>query len=198
MEITKDNKSLPLLCVYSFDVLRNALKDNVTPKFPEEFKNCEYPLFVTFKKNKYDELRGCIGTFEKGNLEKVLNEFTLNAAFGDPRFSPIKLEEVPSLNVGISLLVNFQDRKDIYDWEVGKNGIEIEFKDDNERYHRGTFLPEVATEQGWDKETTLRYLVQKARYFGELKDIENKIKLKSYESIKIHMTYDEYLKYKEK
>ena len=196
MEITKDNKSLPLLCVYSFDVLRNSLKEDVTPKFPEEFKNAEYPLFVTFKKG--EDLRGCIGTFTKGNLENVLNEFTKNAAFEDSRFRPIKLEEVPSLNVGISLLVNYQDRKDIYDWEVGKNGIIIEFEDDNGRYHRGTFLPEVATEQGWDKETTLRHLVLKARYFGDLKEVEKKIKLRSYESIKIHMTYDEYKKYKEK
>jgi len=30
------------------------------------------------------------------------------------------------------------------------------------RYYRGTFLPEVAKEQGWSKEETLKYLLQKA------------------------------------
>ena len=31
------------------------------------------------------------------------------------------------------------------DWEVGKHGIEIEYKG-----HHATFLPEVAEEERWD------------------------------------------------
>lgn len=59
------------------------------------------------------------------------------------------MSEVPQLQVGVSLLVNFTDIKNPLEWEVGKHGIEIEFEA-NGRPYSGTFLPEVAPEQGWD------------------------------------------------
>lgn len=44
----------------------------------------------------------------------------------DPRFDPMNMNEVSEkLSVNVSLLVNFEDGKDIYDWEVGKHGIII-------------------------------------------------------------------------
>lgn len=54
------------------------------------------------------------------------------------------------LSVNVSLLVNFEDAKDIYDWVVGTHGIIIKshYKGG---YYSGTFLPEVASEQGWNK-----------------------------------------------
>ena len=61
------------------------------------------------------------------------------------------MAELPELNVEISLLSNFEPIDDPTDWEVGKHGIEIEFKDgQSPRVYRGTFLPNVAPEQGWN------------------------------------------------
>ena len=120
--------------------------------------------------------------------------FSLVAAFNDFRFNPIELKEVKNLHCGISLLVNFEDVNDIYDWEIGKHGIEIEFGDNNS--YKGTFLPHVAKEQGWDKKKTLESLIMKAGFYGSLDEIKDTIKLTRYQAIKVEMSYDEYLEMK--
>ena len=139
-------------------------------------------------------MRGCIGTFLSDDLEKNLNNFSLVAALKDRRFSPISEKEIPNLNVGVSLLINFEDAKDCYDWEVGKHGIQI-FFEENGRYS-ATFLPEVPIEHKMDKITTLQHLIRKAGYYGELEDVDKKIQLRRYQSIKLFMTYEEYLNFK--
>lgn len=63
----------------------------------------------------------------------------------DDRFKPVTLEEVKTLNVGVSLLVNFQSGKNALDWEVGKHGIVIDAQLKGREYS-ATFLPEVAAE----------------------------------------------------
>lgn len=88
----------------------------------------------------------------------------LCSAFRDDRFEPVALEEIPKLEVEVSLLHSFERAKNALDWEVGKHGILIDFEVDEESYG-ATFLPEVAEEEGWDQETTLKYLVRKAGYY---------------------------------
>ena len=192
-EISSKDPDLNLLCIYSFDVILSFLdkKKEIQPNFPEKYKKYSYPLFVTWSKGEEHHLRGCIGTFASDNLEKNLALYSLYAAFKDSRFPPIQLNEVKDLNCGISLLVNFENVDNIYDWEIGKHGIQIEFESD--RYYRGTYLPEVAKEQEWDHKKTLKSLVRKAGYYGNFDDVEKLIKLKRYMSIKINMTYQEYL-----
>lgn len=87
-----------------------------------------------------------------------------SSAFSDDRFHPVMLEEVPELQCEVSLLHSFEKGRNALDWEVGKHGIMIDFEVEDQSFS-ATFLPEVATEQGWDKKTTLRYLVRKAGYF---------------------------------
>jgi AMME syndrome candidate gene 1 protein len=55
------------------------------------------------------------------------------------------------LRVEISLLEKFEKIENPLDWKVGTHGIEIEFKDPKKesKIYRGTFLPNVAPEQGW-------------------------------------------------
>ena len=73
------------------------------------------------------------------------------------------LNELPNLNCEVSLLVNFEEAKNPYDWEVGKHGIDIKFEDEEGEFHSATYLPEVAEEQGWDQKTTLKHLIRKAQ-----------------------------------
>ena len=120
-----------------------------------------------------------------------MKEFALTSALEDDRFSPISEKEIKNLNCGISLLVNFEKAKDCYDWEIGKHGIDIKFG----RYS-ATFLPEVPVEHKMDQRTTLENLIEKAGYYGDLEDVEKKIKLTRYQSIKLFMPYEEYLTYK--
>ena len=140
------------------------------------------------------KLRGCIGTFQSDNLEQNLKYFSLAAAFKDSRFSPISSKEIKNLNVGISLLTNFEKAKDPYDWEIGKHGIEIRFL---KKYH-ATFLPEVAVDHKMDKKTTLQHLILKAGYVGDLEDVVDKIETIRYQSVKLFMSYEEYCKFKKK
>ena len=65
------------------------------------------------------------------------------------------------------MLVNFQSGKKALDWEVGKHGIIIDAQLKGREYS-ATFLPEVAAEENWSREETLKHLVRKAGYRGKL------------------------------
>ena len=193
----ENSPELKLLCVFVFDVLISKLTNkNIQPHFPPTLINQKFPVFVTWSKGKEKNLRGCIGTFYPDDLKTNLENFGLSAAFKDSRFPPIKKEEIENLNCGISLLINFEEANDCYDWEVGKHGIQIYFEQNGQ--HSATFLPEVPIEHNMDKKTTLQHLIEKAGYYGKLSDVDKKIKMRRYQSIKIFMSYEEYLKYKKK
>lgn len=53
------------------------------------------------------------------------------------------------------------------DWDVGKHGIVIDAQLKGREYS-ATFLPEVAAEENWSREETLKHLVRKAGYRGKL------------------------------
>ena len=81
-------------------------------------------------------------------------------------------------------------------WEVGKHGIEIDFKDSKGKSYGGTFLPEVALEQKWNQKETLQYLIRKAGYRGQLEEVIGGMEVQTYESLKFKISYDDYLKEK--
>lgn len=112
-------------------------------------------IFVTLTKG--GELRGCIGTLygEKPLYEEIC-EVVLSSAFKDPRFPPLKPEELEEIEIEISLLSPFKKAKP-EEVEVGKHGIYIK-----RGYFRGLLLPQVAKEHHWDRETFLRHGCLKA------------------------------------
>eukprot|EP00331_Platyophrya_macrostoma_P032320 CAMPEP_0176450240 /NCGR_PEP_ID=MMETSP0127-20121128/27018_1 /TAXON_ID=938130 /ORGANISM="Platyophrya macrostoma, Strain WH" /LENGTH=196 /DNA_ID=CAMNT_0017837857 /DNA_START=35 /DNA_END=625 /DNA_ORIENTATION=+ len=185
------------MCAYCFDAILHYLDKQEPLPVPDDFPKVDAPLFVTWHINK-DELRGCIGTFAKESLSKNLQKFALTSAFKDSRFSPISKKEVKDLNCAVSLLTNFEMARDALDWTVGVHGINISFQDSRQRSYHGTFLPEVAKEQGWDKETTLKYLIKKAGFNGSLQDIIDQIELERYQSSKVSLDYSEYLQMRQK
>ena len=160
MDTSSNEIDLKLLCAFCFDILLSKLEKKTLPQVSDQYKDLKFPLFVTWTEGKEEDLRGCIGTFSEESLNKSLGSFALTSALKDNRFSPISLKEVPGLNVGVSLLVNFESAKDHLDWEVGKHGIEIDFEVNGVAYG-ATYLPEVAYEQNWDQITTIKSLVKK-------------------------------------
>ncbi len=112
--------------------------------------------FVTLTQNRM--LRGCIGYIEgiKPLMQAVV-ENAASAAVGDPRFRPVTPEEIPTLDLEISVLSPLQSVPGPSDIIVGTHGILLD-KDGR----RSVFLPQVAGEQGWDLETTLTHLALKA------------------------------------
>lgn len=116
--------------------------------------------FVTLHQNQ--ELRGCIGTIEPERaLIDNVSENAANAAFRDPRFSPVSLKELDSIDIEISVLtppkaLTFEDGEDLKrQLEPGIHGVIL-----SRDWHRSTFLPQV-WEQLPDKEIFLGHLCMK-------------------------------------
>jgi AMMECR1 domain-containing protein len=69
----------------------------------------------------------------------------------------------------ISLLTDFEDCQDAYDWTLETHGIWLHFsatRDSSKRdkTYSATFLPGVATDAGWDKQDTLEHAIKKSGY----------------------------------
>ncbi len=118
--------------------------------------NTKCGAFVTL--HKKGDLRGCIGYIEAYKpLLQTIAEMAENAALKDPRFNPVSSAELPDLDVEISVLSPLRTIMDPQEIEVGKHGIVIE-----QGQNRGLLLPQVATEQGWDRDTFLAHSCRKA------------------------------------
>ena len=179
-------------CAYCFQSLLNHFNQEVDP-IKINFKSEEYPLFVTWKILAKEEyvLRGCIGNFSPMELESGLREYALNSALYDSRFDPISINEIHKLQVGISLLTEFQVCT-ANDWEIGVHGIWIDFSNERGQKFSSTFLPEVALEWNWDRQETLQHLVRKAG--SSIQQVRD-LKVTRYKSLKGSMTYQQYLEY---
>lgn len=123
----------------------------------DEALNKNQGVFVTLRKNK--ELRGCVGTldFLKPLYRNVI-EMAISAATNDPRFKPVTKNELNELKYEISVLSLLEKVDSWQDIEIGKHGVQI-----RKNGRSGVFLPQVATENNWDRDTFLSILcAQKA------------------------------------
>ncbi|MCP9263188.1 AMME syndrome candidate 1 protein [Dirofilaria immitis] len=117
-------------------------------------------------------------------------------AFKDSRFDPITLHEVDQLHCTVSILINFEKARDYRDWIVGIHGIRIEFQD-NHHYRDAVYLPEVASEQGWDHTETIDNLMRKGGYRGHIsEETRMKVSVVRFQSDKVLMSHQEYMDYK--
>ena len=103
--------------------------------------------FVTLKNN--NRLCGCIGQFISDKLLiQLVSEMAVAAATRDPRFiaDPITPAELESLDIEISVLSPLKKTDDPLSLRLGIDGIYIKHA-----HNSGCFLPQVATETGWDE-----------------------------------------------
>ncbi|CAI2334023.1 unnamed protein product [Caenorhabditis sp. 36 PRJEB53466] len=185
------------MAVYCFDVIQAQLNREKEPPAPREIPNVKLPLFVTWKIGARQDLRGCIGTFSEDlRLTDALNEYAKTSAFHDSRFKPIGKEEIPSLQCGVSLLVNFEKIKDWRDWSIGVHGVRMNF-DDGHHKRSAVFLPEVAYEQGWSHEATIDSLIRKSGFVGHIDDnLRARLRVVRFQSSKFVLDYKDYVHYK--
>jgi len=112
--------------------------------------------FVTLKKQ--GRLRGCIGFIEgRKPLYETVEEMAQAAAFKDPRFRPVREDELKYLDIEISALTPLKQIHDVDEIEVGRHGIYLV-----KGFHSGLLLPQVATEYNWDAATFLKETCSKA------------------------------------
>ncbi len=138
--------------------VEHYVKNNTKPEIDEKKlssilkTNCG--AFVTLKKN--GNLRGCIGRFDASEpLYKVVQDMAIASSTQDSRFLPVESNEIPELEIEISVLTPMRQINSINEIELGKHGIYIK-----KGYRSGTFLPQVAEETGWTKEEFLGHCAQ--------------------------------------
>ena len=107
-------------------------------------------VFVTINRaeDTPDRLRGCIGfPYPVKRLGDAVQEATIAAACEDPRFPPVRVEELPLLVVEVSILtppepLDSPRRQDVAGKvHVGKDGLIV-----TRSSASGLLLPQVATE----------------------------------------------------
>ena len=157
------------LLAYTRAVIESTLRNElfVSARLPEPLAQAPaYGLFVSLHRGA--QLRSCkgrMGTTENGGLAplgQLLSIVARDAATNDPRFPRITLAEAPYLTIEISLLHSPQpvaatgtDR--IRSVQVGTHGLVIAHPNGH-----GLLLPHVAVEAGWNAQTFLEQVCQKA------------------------------------
>jgi AmmeMemoRadiSam system protein A len=113
---------------------------------PADFAEPLRPIRATFVTLQLaGKLRGCIGTLEaREPLVIDVAEHSYAAAFEDPRFEPLSIDEFPELEVHISILspaepIRFDSEKDLLaQLQPGIDGLILRLG-----HRRATFLPSV-------------------------------------------------------
>ena len=121
----------------------------------------ERGAFVTLKEK--GELRGCIGySSPLKPLAVTVRDVAAFAAVRDTRFPPVAPKELGQLEYEISVLSPLHRVLDVKEVQVGRDGLVMK-----QGGYQGLLLPQVPTEQGWDRMTFLQQTCVKA---GLLKD----------------------------
>ncbi|MBI5572360.1 MAG: AmmeMemoRadiSam system protein A [Desulfomonile tiedjei] len=103
-------------------------------------------------------LRGCVGMLESEHpLSKTVAEMAQAAAFRDSRFRAVTDEEIPYLDLEISVLTPLTEIADPEEIQVGVHGLFI-----RKGHYSGVLLPQVAAERDWDRVTFLSETCRKA------------------------------------
>ena len=106
--------------------------------------------------HKHGRLRGCIGHFgEDVPLYEIVSEMARAAAFEDPRFDPVRRNELDDLDIEISVLTPMRRIQSLDEFELHRHGIYI-----RKGFRSGTFLPQVADEVNWTKEEFVAHCSQ--------------------------------------
>lgn len=106
-------------------------------------------VFVTLY--KFRRLRGCMGTLDTTlPVSSAVRQAALLAATQDPRFQPVAVGELPDLRLELSILSPPRRMETPEQLEIGRHGIIVE-----QGGRRGLFLPKVAVEHRFDRETFL-------------------------------------------
>ena len=114
--------------------------------------------FVTLRKE--GQLRGCIGSLQPSQpLAETVRDRAIMAASRDFRFPPVKAEELPHLEIEISVLSPLRPVASADDIDISKHGVVV-----IQGSRSGVYLPQVAHETGWSRDVLLSHLCRdKAR-----------------------------------
>ena len=139
-------------------------------------------VFVTL--NNADGLRGCIGfPMPEKKLSNGILDAAIAAATEDPRFSPVKINELNDIVFEVTVLtppveiIVTDPMEYLEKIKVGRDGLIIKHS-----FSSGLLLPQVPAEYGWNVEEFLQHTCEKA---GLEKDTwkNEKVKIEKFEGI---------------
>ena len=143
-----------LLKEIAYESIRDSLDGKSIRSTTHATLNVKCGAFVSL--HKHGRLRGCIGHFgEDYPLYEIVAEMARAAAFEDPRFTPVRREELDDIDIEISVLTPMRRIQSLDEFELHRHGIYI-----RKGYRSGTFLPQVADEVNWTKEEFVAHCSQ--------------------------------------
>lgn len=155
------------------DMLKRIMPEET---LPEELQK-RAGAFVTIKKK--GELRGCIGTIQatRANLAEEIISNAISAASRDPRFPPVREEELAELEISVDVLEKPEPVHDLSELDPLTYGVIVE-----KGFRRGLLLPDLEGVETVEKQ--LGIALQKAGLspFTDLDDIRiYRFRVKRYE-----------------
>ena len=150
-------------------IARTVIESHVKKTDPPEFEVPDIFLkksgvFVTITTYPGNQLRGCIGYPEPVMpLIDAIKDAAVSACSRDPRFPPVRREELKSLRIEVSLLtppelIKVKKPRDLIACvDVGRHGLIME-----RGWNKGLLLPQVPVEWGWGSEEFLSQTCMKA------------------------------------
>ncbi len=111
---------------------------DVPEGLPEELTGTRAGAFVSI--HKHGQLRGCIGTIApvRENLAREIIHNAVSAAVRDPRFRPIRPEELKDLEISVDVLTVPEDISSEAELDVKKYGVIV-----SNGMRRGLLLPDL-------------------------------------------------------
>lgn len=105
---------------------------------PDLFLKKKAGVFVTL--HKHGNLRGCIGTFmpTQANIAYEIIRNAIASATEDPRFPPVKKEELSEIKISVDVLSEPEEVENIRDLDPKKYGVIVE-----SGFRRGLLLPDL-------------------------------------------------------
>jgi len=115
------------------------------------------PRGVFVSLHRQGALRGCLGHLEADlPVGEAVRRMAVASSRDDPRFAPVAPDELADVEVEVSVLTpSRRVRPD--DVVPGRDGLIVRRGE-----RSGVLLPQVAPEQGWDREAFLRGVCRKA------------------------------------
>lgn len=158
-----NEKQKDILLEIARETIRNTVLGTAQTEYDIEdpVLETECGAFVTIH-NK-GKLRGCIGNIAAETpLWLTVSHMAVQASNSDPRFPPVSVDELDSIDIEISALSPLWKTEDINEIVPGKHGILIK-----KGFNQGLLLPQVATEYGFNRFQFLEHTCIKAGLSGD-------------------------------
>ncbi len=145
-ELAEKRKNEDPYVMLARDTIESYIKDGKKPSLisgkyddiPDEMRKRKAGVFVSI--HKEGRLRGCIGTISSvySCIGQEIIENAVAASTRDPRFNPIKSDELPSLEINVDVLSDAEDITSRDELDVKRYGVIV-----TKGANRGLLLPNL-------------------------------------------------------